>query len=82
MTINVGLIGYGYSGATFHAPLISQVNGLYLKAITSSNDTKVKAHYPHVEVLSDVDTMLSHKEIDVVIITTPNTTHYDMRKRQ
>lgn len=81
MTINVGLIGYGYSGATFHTPLINKVNDLNLKAVTSSNETKVKKDYPHVEVLSDVNSMLSHKDIDVVIITSPNTTHYEYAKK-
>lgn len=81
MTINVGLIGYGYSGATFHGPLINKVQGLNLKAVTSSSDSKVKKDYPHVEVLSDVTAMLSHKEIDVVIITSPNTTHYEYAKQ-
>jgi len=81
VSINVGLIGYGYSGAVFHAPLINKVTGLNLKAITSSNDAKVKKDYPAVEILSDINSMLAHKEIDVVIITSPNTTHYEYAKQ-
>ena len=81
MTIHVGLIGYGYSGATFHAPLINKVKGLHLKAVTSSSASKVTKDYPHVEVVSDVNSMLSHTEIDVVIITSPNTTHYEYAKQ-
>lgn len=81
MNINVGLIGYGYSGATFHAPLINKVKGLILKAVASSSDSKVKRDYPQVEVFSDVNVMLSHKEIDAVIITSPNTTHYEYAKQ-
>ena len=35
--IRVGLIGYGYSGKTFHAPLINAVTGLALSAVASSD---------------------------------------------
>ena len=81
MTINIGLIGYGYSGATFHAPLINAVKNLNLKVVTSSNDSKVKKDYPHVEVVSDVNLMLSQIDIDAVVITSPNTTHYEYAKK-
>jgi scyllo-inositol 2-dehydrogenase (NADP+) len=80
LTIQVGLIGYGYSGMTFHAPLINKVDNLSLKAVNSSNDRKVKKDYPNVEVLSDLNSMLADKDIDVVIITSPNTTHYEYAK--
>ncbi len=81
MTIKVGLIGYGYSGMTFHAPLINKVDDLSLMVVTSSNDTKVKKDYPNVEVLADFNSVLAEKAIDVVIITTPNTTHYEYAKK-
>ena len=81
MTINVGLIGYGYSATVFHAPLISKVNDLHLKVVVSSQDAKVRNDYPNVEVLPDINSILEHKEIDVVIITSPNTTHYEYAKK-
>ncbi|WP_378956484.1 oxidoreductase [Pelosinus sp. sgz500959] len=82
MTIQVGLIGFGLSGSVFHAPLISAVEGLNLKTIvTSSAAAKVKKDYPNVEIVLDVDTLLLQKEIDVVVITSPNTTHYEYAKR-
>jgi scyllo-inositol 2-dehydrogenase (NADP+) len=81
VTINVGLIGYGYSGTVFHAPLISKVDDLHLKVVVSSHDAKVKKDFPNVEVLSDVNSILEYKEIDVVIITSPNTTHYEYAKK-
>jgi scyllo-inositol 2-dehydrogenase (NADP+) len=80
MSINVGLIGYGLSGSVFHAPIIDKVNGLTLKAVVSSNAAKVQQDYPYVEVLPDTDSLLQQKEIDVVVITSPNTTHYEYAK--
>ena len=34
-TLRVGLIGYGYAGKTFHAPLIGATPGLQLAAVVS-----------------------------------------------
>ena len=34
-TLNVALVGYGYVGKTFHAPLISHTPGLHLHTVVS-----------------------------------------------
>jgi scyllo-inositol 2-dehydrogenase (NADP+) len=81
MKIKVGIIGYGLSGSVFHAPLIDKVEGLCLKAIVSSHAAKVRKDFPDVEVIHDVDALLQHEEIDLVIVTSPNTTHYDCAKK-
>ncbi len=51
--IRVGLIGYGYASKTFHAPLIAGTPGLELAVISSSDETKVKADWPTVTVVSE-----------------------------
>ena len=51
--IRVGLIGYGYASKTFHAPLIAGTPGLELAVISSSDETKVKADWPTVAVVSE-----------------------------
>lgn len=43
--IRVGLIGYGYASKTFHAPLVAGTPGMELAAITSSDETKVRADW-------------------------------------
>jgi len=79
--VKVGIIGYGFSGKTFHAPIIQTVEGLEISKIVSSNALKVKEDYPDVEVVSDAQQLLSDPAIDLVIITTPNTTHYPFAKQ-
>ncbi|MFC5528079.1 oxidoreductase [Cohnella yongneupensis] len=81
MTINVGLVGYGLSASVFHGPIIQRIEGMRLKAIVSSNAEKVNRDYPDVEVFDDVDSMLLRGEIDLVVICTPNTTHYEFAKK-
>jgi predicted dehydrogenase len=80
-TLNVALIGYGYAGKTFHAPLINSVPGLHLVAVCSSNAEKVLADYPSIKVCSTPDELFSQSHIDVVVIATPNHTHFDLARR-
>lgn len=81
MTINVGLVGYGMSGSIFHAPIITKTDGLQLKAVVSSDESKVQRDYPWVKVYQDIYSLLACKEIDLVVISTPNTTHYEFTKQ-
>ena len=75
-TLKVGIVGYGYATATFHAPLISSVPGIELLAIASSDASKVHAVLPHVTVCESPQALFARTDIDLVIIPTPNDTHY------
>lgn len=79
--IRVGLIGYGYAGRTFHAPLIQAVEGLALYAVASSRPDAVHADWPVVTVHPDPQAMIVDPDIDLVVIATPNTTHADLARR-
>lgn len=79
--LNVALIGYGYAGQTFHAPLIASTPGLKLAAIVSSNAEKVRGHWPDVPVLSTPDMAINSPDIDLIVIATPNDTHADLAGR-
>ncbi len=80
-TLNVALLGYGYAGKTFHAPLIAGVSGLRLAAVGSSDAAKVRADWPDLPVSDDFDALLSQSDIDLAVIATPNDTHYDLARR-
>jgi scyllo-inositol 2-dehydrogenase (NADP+) len=81
LTINVGLVGYGLSGSVFHAPLIEKVEGLALTTVLSSNPEKVHKDYPNVAVVPTLNRLLDDKNISLVVISTPNDTHYDFTKQ-
>lgn len=74
--VRVGLIGYGLSGSVFQAPLINAVDGLVLAKAVSSAAGKVKKDYPQVEVVESVETLLTDTAIDLVVVSSPNPTHY------
>jgi scyllo-inositol 2-dehydrogenase (NADP+) len=81
LAISVGLSGYGLSGAIFHAPIIEKVQGLELTTVMSSDPAKVRRDYPHVAVVPSLDGLLADKDIALVVIATPNDTHYEFAKR-
>ncbi|WP_089964566.1 oxidoreductase [Lihuaxuella thermophila] len=79
-SIKIGLIGFGFSGATFHAPVIQAVRDLKIHTVVSSQPDKVKRQLPEATVVSSVDELLRDPEIELVVITTPNETHFPFAK--
>ncbi|MDQ6418149.1 oxidoreductase [Paenibacillus sp. LHD-117] len=78
--LKVGLIGYGFAGRTFHAPVISAVPELQLTKVVERSSEKSKERYPHVEVVRDVQSLYADPDIDLVVVTTPSTDHYSFAK--
>ncbi|WP_088043637.1 oxidoreductase [Bacillus sp. EAC] len=79
--INVGLVGYGLSGATFHAPLLSVLEEFEIAKVVSSNREKVHQDLKEVEVVSSLEEVLEDETIDLVVISTPSGLHYEMAKQ-
>ncbi|MEX1838883.1 oxidoreductase [Enterobacter cloacae] len=79
-SIRVGLIGYGYASKTFHAPLIAGTPGMALAAVSSSDATKVHADWPGVPVVSEPKHLFNDPNIDLIVIPTPNDTHFPLAK--
>lgn len=73
--IRVGLIGYGYAGRTFHAPLIRATPGLALAAVSSSRPERVAADLPGITVLPSASDLLAAPSIDLVVIAAPPDVH-------
>lgn len=78
--LRAGLIGYGFAGQTFHAPVLSAVPGLELAAVASSQPHKVHADWPGVAVVPDVAALVARADIDLVVVATPNAQHHPVAK--
>ena len=77
--LHVGLIGFGFSGKVFHAPVIRAVDGLRLTTIVQRSGTP-DPRYPDVEFVRGVDELLT-RVIDLVVIATPNASHHPIAKQ-
>ncbi|MEO0032947.1 MAG: hypothetical protein RIS94_2705 [Pseudomonadota bacterium] len=73
--IGVALIGYGYAGRTFHAPLIGASPEYALRVVASSDARRVRADLPGMEVASTSAEAIARDDIDLVVIATPNASH-------
>jgi predicted dehydrogenase len=72
--LGVALLGYGYAGRTFHAPLVAATPGLRLAAVGSSDPAKVRADLPDAPVLPVAEAARA-PGVDAVVVATPNDTH-------
>ncbi len=78
--INVGIVGYGMSGKYFHAPFIHSNEKFNLKKIVERKSEYSKKDYPYIEVVKEYSSLLKDDSLDLIIISTPNSTHKDFTK--
>lgn len=74
--IQVGLIGYGFAGRVFHAPIITAVPDLELKKVVERRSERSKERYPWVDIVRDANDLYEDPTIDLVVVTTPSPDHF------
>lgn len=82
--VNVGLIGYGFSGRIFHAPILTSVPGFNLQMVYENipeNVMGINKRYPDAKVVSDVNEIFESEDIQLVIVATPNNIHFSYAKK-
>jgi predicted dehydrogenase len=72
--IRVALLGFGYAGRVFHAPLISATPGLAL-TILGTRRSASETGYRDAVVVPDPFAAARHPDADLVVIATPNESH-------
>ncbi|WP_018651319.1 Gfo/Idh/MocA family oxidoreductase [Actinobacillus capsulatus] len=77
--INVALAGAGYSSRVFHVPFFKQDARFQIVKVFERTTNNAQLWLPEVEIVRSFDALLSD-EVDLVVITTPNQTHYEMVK--
>lgn len=89
-SLKIGLMGYGFAGATFHAPVIEHCGAAAadpndpvarIVAIATSKPEQALADYPRATTVPDLDALLALDEVECVVIATPNDTHFEMAAR-
>jgi scyllo-inositol 2-dehydrogenase (NADP+) len=79
--INVGLIGFGLAGRSFHAPVIHAVPGLRLAAILQRSGGDAGELYPEARIVRNLEELLRVPDIRLVVIATPYDTHYSIARQ-
>jgi predicted dehydrogenase len=76
-SIKTGIASFGMSGQVFHAPFIHTHPHFQLRTIVERSKTLSKEKYPGATIARSVSEMLEDKDIELVVINTPDSTHYE-----
>ena len=79
--INTALCSFGMSGLVFHAPFIQANPGFNLYAVWERSKKTAAEIYPSIKSFDTLEEMLANEAIELVIVNTPNYTHFDFAKR-
>ncbi len=79
--VATGLCAYGMSGQVFHAPFLQILPGFSLDAVVERHEKKAAQRYPGVRSYDQVDALLADEALELIIVNTPNITHYDYTKK-
>jgi predicted dehydrogenase len=79
--IRTAVVGYGLAGKVFHCPFVSAVPGLELTSIVQRRGDEAALAYPSARILRSSDEALADPSLDLLVIATPNETHFDLASR-
>ena len=79
--INTAICSFGMSGWVFHAPFINLNPGFNFYAVWERSKNLAEKKYPGVKTYRLLDDMLADDAVELVIVNTPNSTHYEYAKK-
>ena len=79
--LTVGVIGFGLSGRYLIIPYLLINKNFRVKTVFQNSSDTASKIFPSVKTTHNVDDILTDAEIDLVIISSPNTTHFDYAKK-
>lgn len=79
--IKTAVIGFGLSGAVFHAPFLEAADQFDLAVILQRKGESAARAYPSARIARDFEFVLEDKTIELVVIGTPNALHFDMARQ-
>lgn len=79
--INTALCSFGMSGWVFHAPFIHVNPGFNLYGVWERSKNLAAQKYPEIRTYRRLEDMLADDAIELVVVNTPNYTHYEYAKK-
>jgi len=78
--IKTALASFGMSGKVFHGPLLKVNDGFKVVAVLERSKELSKSLFPEASIVRTYDAILSDKNIELVVVNTPDEMHYEMTK--
>ena len=75
--MKTGVVGYGVAAQFMHLPFLITNPDYQLQTILQRHGNEAGEKYPSVKIVRSLDEMLYDESLELVIITTPNDTHFD-----
>lgn len=79
--INAALVSFGMSGKLFHAPFLNVNPNYNLEGCWERSTKNIQTAYPGTKSYSTYEELLSDPAIDLVIVNSPNDTHFQYAKQ-
>ncbi len=79
--IKTALASFGMSGKVFHGPLLHIHEGFEVLKILERHRSDSNKRYPYAQIIRTYNDILSDKNIELVIVNTPDHLHYEMTKQ-
>ena len=79
--IKTALLSFGMSGKLFHAPFLSAHPGFLLLGAWERSKKLIQEIYPETLSYPTLESILDDHNIDLVVVNTPNSTHYEYAKK-
>ena len=81
--IVTAIVGYGFSGSTFHLPPLKHNEQYDIKLVmtrSEHNQAQLKKDYPKAQIVTSYEEILNDKDVDLIVIATSNAVHYSYTK--
>src|SRR5258706_3896253 len=78
--IKTAICSFGMSGRVFHAPFLHVLPGFEFYSVWERTKNLAAALYPSVKSVRSLEELLADKAVELVIVNTPNYTHFDYAK--
>jgi len=80
--IKTAIIAYGAAGKFMHAPFLKTLPEQYdVIAVLERHKEESKQLFPNARIVRSMEELLSINELELVVITTPNDTHFPYAKQ-
>jgi scyllo-inositol 2-dehydrogenase (NADP+) len=75
--INTALIGYGMTAQVMHAPFLLTLPQYAVTTVLERHKSDSKKLFPEASIVRSIEELLAAPAVDLVIITTPNESHFE-----
>jgi scyllo-inositol 2-dehydrogenase (NADP+) len=79
--VKTAICSFGMSGRVFHAPFLHVLPEFEFYSVWERNKNLAEELYPGVRTCRSLEELLADPAVELVIVNTPNYTHYDYAKQ-